>query len=433
MITGGGTVHARVLHPLRAAREARNLTQEGLAAATGLSPETIRRAERGRPIGLHSRGRLCAFFQRSPQELGLAPPLATPSDLPPAAPRIADTGADDMNRRGLLGLLSVAGAALDWSGTAGVDWARLHRAATAPSGPDAAALDDLARLNTGLWHAYTTAPRTDDLRGLLGPAQEQLHQLTRLLTGARTAAQHQRLSGLLAEVGHLLGLVLYGTNQEDAAAGAYLLAGSAAREAQEYDLWAATLVVHAFIPLFDQRPDQALPLLESAAHVARRGDPTLATRHWVAAVSADPYAALGDRAAAEQAIGEAEAFARLPQGTGGNGKWLRFNEAWLLENRGASSLTMGHPAAAEADLKQALLYWPTPSRRRGLLLTDLARAALDQRDVERACAYGQEIVGLSQVCSGIFRKGLRSLSGQLDAFAPTAAVADLNERIRLVA
>jgi hypothetical protein len=337
-----------------------------------------------------------------------------------------------MKRRGLLGLLNVAGVALDWPGPAGIDWTRLQRVA-APGGPDASALDDLTRINDGLWQAYTTAPRADDLRGLLGPAQEQLRHLTRLLAGARSAAQHQRLSGLLAEVGHLVGLVLYGTGEEDAAASAYLLAASAAREGKDYDLWAATLVVHAFIPLFDQRPDQALPLLEGAAQVARRGDSALATRHWVAAVSADPYAALGDRAAAERAIGDAEGFARLPQGTGANGKWLRFNEAWLLENRGASALTAGRPAAAEADLQRALLYWPTPSRRRGLLLTDLARAALGRRDVEQACVYGQEIVSLSQVCSGIFRKGLQSLSGQLDAFAPTAAVTDLKERIRLVA
>jgi hypothetical protein len=338
-----------------------------------------------------------------------------------------------MNRRGLLGLLNVAGAALHWPGAAGPDWARLQRVGATPSGVDGPALVDLARINLGLWHAYNTAPRADDLSGLLAPTQEHLRRLTGLLASARTAAQHRRLSGLLAEAGHLLGLLLYGTNQEDAAAGAYLLAGGAAREAKDYDLWASTLVVHAFIPLFDQRPDQALPLLETAAHVAQRGDSALATRYWVAAVSADPYAAVGDGAAAARAIGHAEGFTRLPHGAGGNGTWLRFDEAWLLENRGASSLTAGHPEAAEADLQRALLHWPAPSRRRGLLLTDLARAALQRRDVEQACAYGQEIVGMSQVCSGLFRKGLRSLSGQLDAFAPTAAALDLKERIRLVA
>jgi hypothetical protein len=42
-------------------------------------------------------------------------------------------------------------------------------------------------------------------------------------------------------------------------------------------------------------------------------------------------------------------------------------------------------------------------------------------------------VSLSQVCSGIFRKGLSSLSGQLDAFPPTPAVRDLKGRTRLVA
>jgi hypothetical protein len=100
-------------------------------------------------------------------------------------------------------------------------------------------------------------------------------------------------------------------------------------------------------------------------YLARRGDSALATRYRVAAVSADPYAALGDGAAAERATG----FARRPRGAGGNEIWLRFNEAWLLENRGASALTAGRPEAAEADLQRALLHWPTPRRRRGLLPT----------------------------------------------------------------
>jgi hypothetical protein len=104
---GDGTV--RGVHPLRVEREHHNLTQEGLASRAALSSETIRRAEPGLPIGLHSRGQLCEFFQRTPEELGLVP---APTGTPAPGSHIAEVGAEDMNRRGLLGLLNVAGAAL---------------------------------------------------------------------------------------------------------------------------------------------------------------------------------------------------------------------------------------------------------------------------------------------------------------------------------
>lgn len=63
------------IHPLRAKREAHNLTreqlaQEMIARGIGLGPATIKRAERGESIGPDSRRRLCKFFGCSSEELG---------------------------------------------------------------------------------------------------------------------------------------------------------------------------------------------------------------------------------------------------------------------------------------------------------------------------------------------------------------------------
>src|SRR5258708_4626827 len=50
------------IHPLRAIREAHNLTREQLAREIGVGHATIKRAERWEPIGPESRRRLCVFF-----------------------------------------------------------------------------------------------------------------------------------------------------------------------------------------------------------------------------------------------------------------------------------------------------------------------------------------------------------------------------------
>ncbi len=59
------------LHPLTAAREARNLSQAQLAEMVKLGPRTIWAAEHQRPISAHSRRQLCRYFKKTAPELGL--------------------------------------------------------------------------------------------------------------------------------------------------------------------------------------------------------------------------------------------------------------------------------------------------------------------------------------------------------------------------
>ncbi len=59
------------LHPLTAAREARNLTQAQLADEVRLGPRTIWAAKHNIPISANSRRSLCRYFKQSAQKLGL--------------------------------------------------------------------------------------------------------------------------------------------------------------------------------------------------------------------------------------------------------------------------------------------------------------------------------------------------------------------------
>lgn len=67
-----GEQDIQAMHPLRAMREARNVTRERLAEEAGMGAAAIKRAEGGESINLESRRRLCAFFGCSAEGLGRA-------------------------------------------------------------------------------------------------------------------------------------------------------------------------------------------------------------------------------------------------------------------------------------------------------------------------------------------------------------------------
>jgi tetratricopeptide (TPR) repeat protein len=228
----------------------------------------------------------------------------------------------------------------------------------------------------------------------------------------------------VAEAAQLVGVILhFGLNFGDAAAGCYSLAAGAAREARDYDLWAAALIRHAGVPLYDDRPTQALSLLEAAAPLARRGDSTLPSRYWVAACSADAYAGVGDFTAWRTALEQAQDIAQVPDGE--RPAWLRFGYGQLLEEQGGSAVTAKQPEVALPALEAALSCWPAPTYRRGLILIDLAGAAVQARDIERACAYGREVVAIAQQNAGLVSKELNCMEQHFSPCTSTPLVKDL--------
>ena len=58
---------------LRLLREHLNFSIQEVAEATGLSFRTVLRAEQGAPLNPESRRRLCQFYDKTPEELGLIP------------------------------------------------------------------------------------------------------------------------------------------------------------------------------------------------------------------------------------------------------------------------------------------------------------------------------------------------------------------------
>jgi len=68
---------------LRLLREHLNYSIQEVAASAGLSFRTVLRAEQGAPLNPESRRRLCQFYGKTPEELGLIPRGRRGETLPP--------------------------------------------------------------------------------------------------------------------------------------------------------------------------------------------------------------------------------------------------------------------------------------------------------------------------------------------------------------
>ncbi len=67
------------------------------------------------------------------------------------------------------------------------------------------------------------------------------------------------------------------------------------------------------------------------------------------------------------------------------------------------------------------------------MLTDLAIASVQGEQVEQACTYAGEVVDIAlQGSSGVLKKRLYLLRTQLEPFATSGAVKELDQRLALL-
>jgi len=178
----------------------------------------------------------------------------------------------------------------------------------------------------------------------------------------------------------------------------------------------------------------ALPLLQAAQKISYRGDTTLVTRFWAAAVSAEAHAGIGNLYACQQALDLAEDVQNTRGGM--NGTWLRFDGTRLPEERGACYVKLKQPDLAIPALQGALRHLPsdlTHLRRRSIALTNLAVASIQNRKIDQACSYANDAIDImQQSSSGMLRKGIKVLSIQLEPFKQADSVRKLDKRMLLL-
>ncbi len=334
----------------------------------------------------------------------------------------------EKKRRELLKLLGVASGVLLMP-VLDIDWERIDDAVATPSHVNTAVLQELGTVNRHWWGIYRAASsKSTVLDGILG----QFKTLTSFLKESHSASIHTGLAILASDLAQLVGEIFFDANEYGVAASCYTFAMATAKEASHHDLWACALVRNAFLSMYEQNYQDASLLLRQALQVALRGDPSLVTRQWIAAVSAETYAGLGDLAACQKALDAAEEVHGVRGGR--NGGWLRFDGERLPEQRGTCFVRLKQPNFALPALYEALSQHPDPTRRRGMVLSEMAQASLQQQNVEQACAYAHEVIGITaRGSSGMLKKGLFTLRARLEPLAYTEAVRQLDQHLSTLA
>ncbi|GAA0436678.1 helix-turn-helix transcriptional regulator [Streptomyces luteireticuli] len=403
-------------------RKSLGYSQEGLAHALGVDRTTIGRWEGGKSlIQPQLREKYAELLNI---DLHALDALLTEAQCAPRGSTSDAHGdscdAEDMIRREFFRALVVAGAA----------------AALAPDEVEALAegaqrkdATDFERMNAHLWQVYQLARAKGPVYPIV---QAQLAALNEsLLEGA--VVEHKQMCNAAADLFQLAGELAFDANRYTDAAASYSLAASASKDAGSFDLWACSLVRHAYVDLHEQRFHKAVQMLEVAERIAKRGDSTLSTTYWVASVQAEAYAGLGNRKACERAMAKAEGVASLTD-LSTNGGWLRFDGSRLAEERGARYVQLGDLDRAEEALQGALkqtdLATGQSFRRRGTVLADLAAIGVKRKDPGMVLSYGREAVKLAQrSSSGYVARRLLSLRSDLGPLARNGPVAELSNEI----
>jgi hypothetical protein len=289
-------------------------------------------------------------------------------------------------------------------------------------------VNDLEAINSHCWSLFMAASsKSSVLDGVLG----QLKMQIQFLKEAQATQIHQRLCALASELSQLAGEIFFDLHEHTTAQSCYVFAASSAKEAKAFDLYASALVRHSYLPLFDERPDDALPLLKQAEKIAQRGNLALPTRYWAAATYAEAEAGVGNLNACRSAL---ERTHKVNDLTKISPAWTRFDGSRLPALQGACYVRLEQPGLAEPVLQEALQQNTKPSRRRAMILSDLALSALQQVHIERTCAYTEEVVTLaSHISSGFIRNNVFKIRQQLTPFADVEAVRILNKRVTSLA
>lgn len=335
--------------------------------------------------------------------------------------------ADDMNRRELLRVLSMASTLIATYPLTEVDLdrERLSDTSQQPAHNPVATVDECRVLNTHLWRSFM---RSEDKTTVLPLVRQQLGILVDSCQHARGRAMHRQICSLISDLSQLSGEIFFDLNQYTDAAHCYAVATAAGKEAGDFDLWACALTRHSFIAMYEHQFDKAVPMLELAGHLADRGDQRLSTRHWVSSVQAQAFAGLGDFSACEQALGKAARVQNL-RGNVHNGGWLRFDRSRLLEEQGACYVALKRPDLAEAALVDALPQ-QNSARRRGSVLVDLSSLALQSGNLAGLQKYASAAVALlKQTRSGVIARKLAGLRAELPAYNADSYIRHLDTQI----
>ena len=138
-----------------------------------------------------------------------------------------------------------------------------------------------------------------------------------------------------------------------------------------------------------EQADKALPLIQEARRLATQSG-TITIRTWLAAVEAEIQANLKDYTACFRALDDAE---NVPQEylLSEDPYMTTFSPSLFAGYKGVCHMQFGEPDTAYKVLSEALTHLSMPSiSRRCYILTDLASACIQRKEIGEACAYAHQ-------------------------------------------
>lgn len=411
---------------LRAARHHKGWNQQQLADFAGLSLSTVERAERGESMRVDSIQRLCACFQKTPEQLG----LLQGHEKGQAFLVNQDTKSDDLDRRQTHQMLGVTDATFFkrpqelFSPTL---WERLSRALEKSSSIDGAVLSGLETITKNYWCLRTKIAYRDLLSGFFG----HFETITRLLQYSQPQAIHKRLCSATGEVAQYLGAILFDMNDYVTARAYYKVSIEAAQEANNFTLWAVGLGRMSSLSIYSGQPQEALPLLQEAQRLSAQHS-TAIIRAWLASVEAEAHANLHDKRNCLQTLKQAERTIEQVKARE-DAYDVRFDYARFVGYKGVCHLRLQQPEAALVALNEGVnLIDSTSTRQQSIIIADSASAYSQQGEIEKACECAiQALTMTDQTKSQLVLQRLRDFRRNIKAWENTSYVRAFDEQMTL--
>ncbi|MBX6388585.1 MAG: helix-turn-helix transcriptional regulator [Frankia sp.] len=348
--------------------------------------------------------------------------LAQPAGLPPAA----------IERRGFLRMMAAGGIAVVPVGvaapTAGdqAPWDRLSAALRGRATVTPELATELSQFTAGLYGLEERVPA----KTLMPRVSGHLGTLTQLLESTSRSPVRRQLASTAGETAALAGWLAFDMGDTTTALSYYRVAIEAAREADDNELWACVLGYESYQPGAAGRPDQACALLTEAQ---RRAGPAASglTAAWLAGREAEEQATRGDSRAALTALDRArDAFDRAGRE---ERVWTGFFDRGRLDGlRVTTYLRLRRPAAASLAASDALrAAGPAATKKRSLLLGDVAEVYVQRRDIDAACQLAADALAI--VAQTDFSLGLARVQRVRERLSPwqsSQPVRDLDEQLR---
>jgi hypothetical protein len=211
----------------------------------------------------------------------------------------------------------------------------------------------------------------------------------------------------------------------------YRAAVDAAAEADDNALWGCVLGYQSYLPAPKGKPSEPCVLLQEAQRRAA-GNGTVLSRAWLAGREAEEQATRGDANAALRALGRAQAA--FEHGDHDADRvWAQFFDRGRLDSlKVATYVRLRRPGAAMAAADEALAsLGPVRSKKRALVLSEVAAAHVQQRDLGEACRLATDALVI--VTDTEFTLGLQRITQVRRAMEPWRAaqpVRDLDEQLR---